>query len=497
MQFNSFIFILLFLPLTVFLYFIGNRICTKVGKVILVLAGIVFYGYSSCKMLIVIGCSLALNYLFVRVIRKSGRFKKAFLAVPVVINIGLLFYFKYLNFAIENINMAFGTSFLPQEILLPVGISFYTFQQIAYIVTVYRTEIVEKMPHKPCEMGVFGQAGGLDYLVYILYFPKLLMGPLMEPVDFLEQVNDPAKKRVDWNNIASGLQIFSLGLFKKVMIADVFAKSVKWGFNNLEVATAMDMILVMLFYTFEIYFDFSGYSDMAVGASQMLNITLPINFDSPYKAISIRDFWKRWHISLTRFFTNYVYIPLGGSRKGIIFTCINTAIVFLLSGIWHGANWTFILWGVLHGAFSIFERLFDKYLSRIFVVARWMSTFAIVNVLWLLFRADSLSQWKYIVKKIIFLQDLNVSDGLIDNFTLQEKTFVVNLLHLNNDIEYIIRGFWMWIYLLAALGISLLFENNYRRQNDHSAVTAIISAVAFVWGFICLSSVSVFVYFNF
>ena len=335
----------------------------------------------------------------------------------------------------------------------------------------------------------------LDYLAYILYFPKILMGPLMDPVDFSSQINDQSLKRVDWDNIACGVKIFSLGLFKKVMLADVFAKGVSWGFSNFDSATSMDWILVTLFYTFEIYFDFSGYSDMAVGASQMLNITLPINFDSPYKALSIRDFWKRWHISLTKFFTKYIYIPLGGSRKGKLLTYVNTTIVFLISGLWHGANWTFILWGMLHGFFTIFDRLFEKVQEKVFEPVRWFLTFCTVNVLWLLFRADSIGQWKTIIKQIIFMHNTSISEGLIECFTLQESQFLIDTLHLANAT--LIRGLWLLIYVIAGLAICLVPKNNYRNVKKFSPLTMVIAAVAFTWGFICLSSESVFVYFNF
>ena len=482
MQFNSFPFILLFLPISVIAYFLSNKVNKLFGKFVLLAASLIFYAYSDWRTLIIIGISLAVNYLFVVLTRKVSRFHKTFLIVPIVINVGLLFYFKYLNFTILNINTIFGKNIPLKELVLPVGISFFTFQQIAYIVSSYKGEIKD--------------SGIVDYLVYILYFPKLLMGPLMEPVDFIEQLNDSARKTVDWDNIARGIKIFSLGLFKKVMIADIFASAVSWGFSNFDAATAMDWILVMLFYTFEIYFDFSGYSDMAVGTSLMLNLTLPMNFDSPYKAISIRDFWKRWHISLTKFFTKYIYIPLGGSKKGIVFTCINTMIVFLISGIWHGANWTFILWGVLHGILSVFDRLFDKYQKRLCEPARWVCTFIVINVLWLLFRSDTIAQWMAILKEIICLQDLNPSDGLIAAFTLQESAFISNVLGLSWSLKNI-RGFWMVIYTVAASVICLFFENNYRKMRSHSWFMMIVTSIAFVWGFICLSGESVFVYFNF
>lgn len=365
---------------------------------------------------------------------------------------------------------------------MPVGISFFTFQQIAYLVSVYRKEL--------------SSVNLLDYLVYITYFPKLLMGPLMEPVDFLQKFHDPDRKKINWDHLACGIKIFSFGLFKKVMLADTFAKAVAWGYGNLEAATAMDWLLVMLFYTFEIYFDFSGYSDMAVGVSEMLNIRLPINFDSPYQALSIRDFWKRWHISLTKFFTKYVYIPLGGSRKGKLFTYLNTMIIFIISGIWHGANWTFLLWGVLHGLLMVFDRIFERAEQKIFEPLRWGVTFFVVNVLWLLFRSDSISQWKQILKTIAHLSSTAISDGLLSTFVLPESTFLTDMLHLGVLVNGI-RGFWMLVFAGGALLLCLVPENNYKKLEQNSAVTMVLAAVAFVWSFICLSAESVFVYFNF
>lgn len=482
MQFNSFLFILLFLPLTVLLYYLSNKFSDTVGKVVLLVASIIFYAYSDWSTLFVIGISLAINYLFSILIKKTKQWRSFYLCVPIIINIGLLLFFKYFNFTVTNINKYFSSEIPLHEFVLPIGISFFTFQQIAYVVAIYKKEI----DNPPI----------IDYLVFILFFPKILMGPLADPVDFIRQLNDPVSKKVKWDNISFGLKIFSLGLFKKVMLADVFANAVAWGYANIETASSMDWMLVMLFYTFEIYFDFSGYSDMATGASLMFNITLPINFDSPYKAVSIRGFWRKWHISLTDFFTKYLYIPLGGSKKGFFLTCLNTMIVFLISGIWHGANWTFILWGVIHGALSIFDRLFDKYQKKICEPARWICTFAAVNILWLLFRSESISQWWNILTKIICFQNLNVEDGLINVFVLQETSFISKILGLEWQIENI-RGFWMLVYIVVSGGICLLFENNYRKLKDNSWMMMIISAIAFIWGFISLSVESVFVYFNF
>ncbi len=480
MQFNSFVFILLFLPITTLLYFGANMLkCSGGGKLVLIVASMIFYAYFDMKLAVILGMSLIVNLGFTLLLRKKNL--RVFLFTPIAINIGLLLYFKYTNFFIDMMNQYIGSNWTLKELMQPLGISFFTFQQIAYIVAIYKKEI--------------DKISIADYLAYILFFPKILMGPLMDPVDFSKQINDWDTKKVNWDNIACGIKIFCFGLFKKVMIADVFSKGVTWAFSNPGAATAADWILVTLFYTFEIYFDFSGYSDMAVGTSQILNITLPINFDSPYKALSIRDFWKRWHISLTKFFTKYVYIPLGGSRKETVLTYVNTMFVFLLSGLWHGANYTFILWGVLHGLFMVVDRICENVEKKIFEPVRWFGTFCVVNVLWLLFRSESIGQWKGIIKTIVKMQSTTISNGLIACFQLPEIPFLVQIFHLEKSEK--IRGFWLFIYVIAAMGICLVPDNNYKTRNKLSIGTMIFAAIAFVWGLICLSSESVFVYFNF
>lgn len=482
MQFNSYSFILLFLPLMVLFYFVFNKIKPVLGKVVIIISSIIFYALGREEMLIYLGISVAINYVFALIISKCKVNRRIIVSIPVIINVGLLLYFKYLNFAITNINAFCGDRLEVQDIILPLGISFYTFQQIAYIIAMKRGELEN--------------SNIIDYLAYILYFPKLVMGPIIDPVDFITQLNESERKSININNIAIGVKIFSLGLLKKVLLADTFAKAVSWAYANMEVATAMDCILLILFYSFEIYFDFSGYSDMAVGISSMLNIDLPMNFDSPYKAISIRDFWKRWHISLTKFLTKYVYIPLGGSRKGIVFTYINTIIVFLISGIWHGANWTFILWGLLHGLLSGFDRLFEKIENRVFLPIRWVCTFGIVSVLWLLFSSPSVTQWKDILCKILFMQDTNVSSGMIACFDLVEKQFIYNVLGLN-ILPSNVRGFNMLIFIVVALFICFVPENNYRNKEKLSIGSLLIASFAFVWGILCLGAESTFVYFGF
>lgn len=480
MQFNSYVFIMAFLPIFVIAYFALCKIKPTIGKFALIVAGAIFYIYAGWDIAIIFGMSIVINYVMAILISKFPG-KRIVLAIAITGNVLLLLYFKYLNFFITNFNTLAEKDIPLKELVLPLGISFFTFQQIMYVVGIYNKSVTLNFP---------------DYLTYISYFPKIIMGPLNDPKDFIDQINDDEKKKINWNNIANGLKIFSLGLFKKLILADTFAKAVAWAYANMEAATSMDWILAMLFYTFEIYFDFSGYTDMAVGVSNMINIKLPMNFDSPYKAISIRDFWKRWHMSLTRFFTKYVYFPLGGSKKGTIRTYVNTMIIFLISGIWHGANWTFILWGALHGAFSIFDRVTEKHRNKVHVAVQWTMTFLVVNVLWLLFRSDTIAQWQEILYKIVTFQDMSISEGMINAFILPETTFIFTTLKLTAT-NIVVRGFSLLLFTFAGYGICLLPENNYKKLDSNNWFMLIISVIAFVWGVLCLSSESVFVYFNF
>ena len=503
MQFNSYGFILFFLPMIVLLYFGANRIKPLLGKIVLIAASVVFYAYGRMNMLIYLGISMLINYCSALIIRKyvfrdkglqavpqktqgvsqrKQELPKWLMALPIAVNVCLLLYFKYMNFAITNINLLLGKSFALKEIILPLGISFYTFQQIAYIVATARGELEDNSI--------------IDYLAYILYFPKLIMGPIIDPVVFITQLNQESRKHINVNHIAAGVKIFSLGLIKKVLLADTFSKGAAWVYSNLDKATAMDCMLLILFYTFEIYFDFSGYSDMAVGVSSMINIELPMNFDSPYKAVSIRDFWKRWHISLTKFLTKYIYIPLGGSRKGQIFTYVNTLIVFLVSGLWHGANWTFILWGLLHGLLSCFDRMFDKLEEKIFMPVRWLCTFVLVSILWLLFSAESVEQWRLVLSRILFMQNTAVSDGLIKAFVLSEQQFLYNTLGLQYFATNV-RGFNMLLFIITACIVCFVPENNFRNKDRLHPGMMLLAAAAFIWGVVCLGSESVFVYFGF
>ncbi len=486
MLFNSYIFLFAFLPFTVVGYFFLNRLHTnRYALIFLAVMSFIFYGYNNIRYVPVLGASVLVNYSLSRILSDEGRsetLRKVFLAAGVVFNIGMIFYFKYYDFFFENMNRLFHLSVAMRKIVLPLGISFFTFQQVSYVIDSYR--------------GQTRDYGFWEYVVFVSFFPQLVAGPIVLHNEIIPQLRMPEKRILNYDNLADGIVRFNLGLFKKVLLADTFSGPVAWGFAHTKVVSSPDILLVMLCYTFQIYFDFSGYSDMAVGIGKMFNLSLPINFDSPYKADSIRDFWRRWHMTLTRFLTQYVYFPLGGSRRGKARTYVNTMIVFLLSGIWHGANWTFILWGILHGIASVLQRIFEDVYGKIPKTLRWAGTFLYVNVLWLLFRSENIGQWLRLMKKMVSFTKLTVNPELLDRFALPEISWLLSLLGIDAG-----AGAGLWILpLLAIIGAFLLclgFENNYRRNFPKNRRMMLASAGLFLWSVVTLAGESVFLYFNF
>ncbi|WP_026528960.1 MBOAT family O-acyltransferase [Butyrivibrio sp. VCD2006] len=512
MQFNSYIFILCFLPLSLILYFLfhdlGKR---KLAYGSLLVMSLWFYGYFNPYYLAIICSSIIVNFLLSRAMATKGSEegsanvrKKVCLIAGLLFNIGLIFYFKYYDFFIENINAVFRTGFNLKHIVLPLGISFFTFQQISFIVDSYRGET--------------GDYSFLEYALFVSYFPQLVAGPIVLHSELIPQFRDEKKHRVNFDNLCRGIMLFTRGLGKKMLIADMFGRAVDFGFSQAALIpvgegalTRPEIIIVMLSYTFQIYFDFSGYSDMATGLGAMFNLDIPMNFNSPYKAISIADFWKRWHMTLTRFLTNYVYIPLGGNRKGKVRTYINTFIVFLVSGIWHGANWTFILWGVFHGFFQCINKLthegyvracdsvkkgpLGRVLAAVIKAVSWTLTFGIINVLWLLFRADSVSQWIQILKRL-FVLNLDVRSELVETFRIPRFRYVLSFLRLpSEDLNVLLTG--CGIAMAAALIVCLCCKNNYEREYKTNALSLAFTWVLLVVCIVSMSSISTFLYFNF
>ena len=328
MVFSTYEFIFLFLPIVLIGYFLLGKLKNKkIQQIFLIIASLFFYGYYNVSYLAIILISVLVNYGMSILINKQH--KKWLLVLGIIFNVLLLGYFKYSNFFIDTFNHIVGTEFNLLNIILPLGISFFTFQQIAYLVGVYKKEEnVEDI---------------ITYMLFVTFFPYVISGPITTGKEIMGQFKNEENRKVNYNNLAKGIYLFVIGLFKKIVIANTIALWVDNGYSSAGDMNFIATWVVILTYTLQIYFDFSGYSDMAVGIAKMFNINLPYNFNSPYKANSVREFWRRWHITLSRFLTNYIYIPLGGSRKGKIRTYINTLITFLVSGLWHGAAWTYVV----------------------------------------------------------------------------------------------------------------------------------------------------------
>lgn len=474
MLFNSFAFLVYFLPISVIFYLISAKFGQKVNTIFLIIISVAFYCTNGWKASVVLLVSIV-GTLYVSYRIKSYRFHAAaWMTAGIVFQVVLLGFFKYAGFFAGIANVPVNKS-----IVLPLGISFFTFQQIAWIIDT--------------KNGKTDSFSISEYLLYILYFPKILMGPLIEPADFVSSIRNPKRLTPDAANISKGIQIFCFGMFKKMWVADKLANYVAQGYENTRLMTASDIVFLMILYSLQIYFDFSGYTDMASGVSCMLNIPLPINFDSPYRAVSIRDFWKRWHISLTSFLTKYLYIPLGGNQKGKFRTCLNVIIVFLISGFWHGANWTFILWGLLHGLLSVLDRMTVRQQSHIPKAIRWLVTMFLVDLLWLLFRSESVGQWWEMLTALFTLKGMGIGcSGSIYYATIQ----------LLMGIPY--GSFAVWKYIfgwlavpVAGYGFCLTVNNNYRRKYFENVFSLIVSVSLFILCLVNLNGATNFIYNNF
>ena len=381
MVFSSSIFLFWFLPIFLGVYFLVDR---RYKNAVALLASLVFYGFGSPKFLLVLLLSITIDFFLVRQIYKSDdpKRRKLFLVFSLVLNIGLLACFKYANFFVDNFNAilsAFGTAPIRwTKVVLPIGISFFTFQKMSYSIDVYRKT---SAPLKNIT----------DYALFIMLFPQLIAGPIVRYNEIAEQITDRSAKETADNRIL-GFYRFVIGLSKKMLIANILAEYVDHVFalptTEIGLLTAW---LGILAYTFQIYFDFSGYSDMAIGIGRMIGFKFPENFNNPYISQSVSEFWKRWHITLGSWMMDYLYIPLGGNRKGKRRTYLNLWIVFFLSGLWHGAAWTFVAWGAFHGLFIVMDKMFwHKASAKIGKIPRVIITFVIVMIGWVMFRADTI-----------------------------------------------------------------------------------------------------------
>lgn len=483
MLFNSYYFVLIFLPITWCIYFGLNAAHKyKLAQASLVVASLFFYGYYNWYYLSIICVSIIVNYSIAKVIgERHYNHRKSILILGLAFNIGLLLYFKYTNFFIDNINIIFHADFFVEQILLPLGISFYTFQQIGFLIDVYREETGNL------------QLGFLDYAEFVSFFPQLVAGPIVSK-ELIYQIKDLSKRKVDFDNMAGGLMLFAIGLFKKVILADTFARAVNWGFGNISGINSVDAIIVMFSYTLQIYFDFSGYSDMALGLAGMFNFKLPINFNAPYQSRDILEFWQRWHVTLTSFLQKYVYIPLGGNRKGKARMYLNVFIVFIVSGFWHGANWTFVVWGMMHGVASVLNRIFKKQWDRLYGAFRWICTFVFINLAWLVFRADSLVQAKEMVSKVFAGEIGNVSTMLASKYSLMETEILSYIFYQNYALS---QRYMIYVFLIVSMLVVLYVRPYCVKQFRPNIRNFLGIMFIMVWSVLSLAGESDFIYFGF
>lgn len=489
MLFNSYIFIFIFLPLVVIGYFLINHFKKyELAKAYLLGMSLWFYGYFNWKYVLIIVSSVLINFAFFKVMKKQTdeRKTKALMVVDVAINIGILIWFKYMDFMISNVNALFKTDFALLRIALPLGISFFTFQQISFIVDTYR--------------GTVPDYGFLSYACYVTFFPQLIAGPIVTHDELVPQLEDVNKKKVNWENMGKGIYMFTLGLAKKVLIADIFGGAVDYGFSVYESLDSLSAIFVMLGYTFQMYFDFSGYCDMAIGLGKMFNFELPINFDSPYKSMNISEYWDRWHMTLTRFFTSYIYMPITikGVRKGKkkLYGALVPLLVFLISGFWHGANWTFVAWGVMHGIALVIYNTFKKTFKKMHPALNWLITFTFVNVALLFFRSDTISQAILMVRKVFCWGYGPINTVLRDCFRTTEFKHLLNIFA---DYETNHPNTLMALYYTVTMFIVLGTKNTHERMEKFkpTVTKCFTTTILLVWCIISLTGISKFLYFNF
>ena len=509
MSFNSFSFILIFLPLVLITWHGFNLIeKRKLADISLIAASLILYGLFSIDFVVILLISCIVTFGIAKLIHKNNEKAGILMTVGVLGNLSLLGYFKYTNFFLSNISDITGKEIPEMKILLPIGISFYVFSQIAFLVDSYR---YSKGQDKDFDMS---SVSVIEYLLYITFFPKIIQGPIALPGEMISQFRSDEKRKISAENFRKGIELFVIGLSKKVLLGDNLAKIADYGFLYTYYMDTLTGILVLISYAFQLYFDFSGYCDMAEGVSIMLGIELPRNFNSPYKAISVRNLWQRWHMTLTRFFVRYVYIPLGGSKKGKLRTALNVIIVFILSGFWHGAGWTYICWGLVMGIMVVWDDLgiaavegdikkhyllTDKPLLVIPKKLGELLTFCMFLVSLVFFRSQDMTYAIQYFKQLIiptwpgFMYKTSAVLDIPENYLVITAT---NLYAKNlTNIVYLVS----WIILLVISFIVIRSKNAKEivdKGTPSKGFTALL-VILFTWSFISLSQVSTFIYFQF
>ena len=483
MLFNSFAFIVFFLPITFSVYFILNKFkLIQISILWLTVASLFFYGYWNFIYIPLILCSITFNFYVCHLLCNHPSRKKLILWVGIAANLALLAYYKYTDFLIANFNGIFGADVPLHHVVLPLGISFFTFTQIAFLVDCYHEKVKEP--------------SFLRYALFVTYFPHLLAGPIIHHAEMMPQFANLRLKRINYKNLSIGLFLFSIGLFKKVVVADFFARFAIHGFDVYSTLSMSEAWITSISYTFQLYFDFIGYTDMAIGISYMFNIILPLNFNSPYKALNIQDFWHRWHMTLSRFLRDYIYIPLGGDSKGEYRTYANVFAVFLLGGLWHGAGWMFIIWGALHGFAMMICRFYGAHFRPMNKFLAWFITFNFINITWIFFRARDLDSAMKVLKGMFDFSSVKINFNYLEHISNSLGFNQINFL----ETPQIAMGTFC-----AIIGVTLLVTVFGRNSNEMAArakfgfLTALFTAFLLALAFVFSSGAqeSPFLYFNF
>ena len=487
MLFNSYVFIFGFLPITLTIFFQLHRFrLSQVAIIFLTIASLFFYGYWNLNHLYLLIFSIISNYFFGKYIKKfndKNRLKKLIFILGISFNLVIIGYFKYIDFFAHSWSYIIQSEWDSLSIILPLGISFYTFTQIAYLVDIYQGKVINK------------DYSFLTFTLFISFFPQLIAGPILRHNEIIPQFSRLKDFTLSYKNLMLGLFLFILGLAKKILIADKLALWISPIFDNSNTITFIESWVGALGYTFQLYFDFSGYSDMAIGLGLMFNLTLPINFNSPYKSLSIIEFWRRWHITLSNFLRDYLYIPLGGNRLGETRRYLNLLMTMLLGGLWHGAGWTFVLWGGIQGISLSMNHAWNKLNISLPKFLCWVITFITTVFSWVLFRSLSLenaiSFWKTMlgINGIYLTEKYAVVFPWLVRFGIQ---FQENFPYLDAPITKV-------IYVLMLLFCVCFLPNSQEIMSffKPNLIWLTISVILTSYCLLSLNQVSEFIYFQF
>lgn len=484
MLFHSYFFIFIFLPTTLVVYF-GLNYFKKFfeAKIFLITASLYFYSFFNLTNLPLLLLSILLNFSIGYYLQREIKFisKKNLFRLGIILNLTFLGFFKYADFAIWNLNFLFKLNLTPLNLLLPLGISFFTLQQIAYLVDTYEGMLEEKK--------------FIDYCMFVTFFPQLISGPITHYSHLMPQIEKEETKRFNVENLSLGIFIFCIGLMKKILISDTFSTWAKPGFDELNILDFFGAWKTSLSYTFQLYFDFSGYSDMAIGIGYMFNLKLPQNFNSPLQSKSVIEFWTRWHITLSQFITTYIFTPIIRSMPKINFqnTMIATMIAMFISGIWHGAGWTFVLYGIFHGLALVLNHWWKKKKKKLPPWMAWFLTFQFINFTMIFFRAKNLSDAFKVIRGMIGLDGFVIpkigikSVGFLKDYGFKIGTYLY-------PADYFLILFFIAIfYMILKSDNSLSFEKKIRP----GARMGIACGIGFILCLFGMNKITEFIYFNF